>query len=121
MNEIKCPHCGQMFKIDESGYADIVSQVRTAEFAHDVAEREAAARRETESAVALARAEADKRLQEALAAHNTEMADLRVETSSLVQKAQSESEARIAELEAKLAAAAESQKAARNDVPAAAE
>ena len=118
MNEIKCPHCGQMFKIDESSYADIVSQVRTAEFAHDVAEREAAARRETESAVALARAEADKRLQEALAAHNTEMADLRVETSSLVQKAQSESEARIAELEAKLAAAAESQKAARNEAAA---
>ena len=56
MNEIKCPHCGQMFKIDESSYADIVSQVRTAEFARDVAEREAAARRETESAVALARA-----------------------------------------------------------------
>ena len=84
MNEIKCPHCGQMFKIDESSYADIVSQVRTAEFAHDVAEREAAARRETESAVALARAEADKRLQEALAAHNTEMADLRVETLSLI-------------------------------------
>ena len=109
MNEIKCPHCGQMFKIDESSYADIVSQVRTAEFAHDVAEREA---------VALAHAEADKRLQEALAAHNTEMADLRVETSSLVQKAQSESEARIAELEAKLAAAAESQKAARNEAAA---
>ena len=118
MNEIKCPHCGQMFKIDESSYADIVSQVRTAEFAHDVAEREAAARRETESAVALARAEADKRLQEALAAHNIEMADLRVETSSLVQKAQSESEARIVELEAKLAAAAESQKAARNEAAA---
>ena len=118
MNEIKCPHCGQMFKIDESSYADIVSQGRTAEFAHDVAEREAAARRETESAVALARAEADKRLQEALAAHNTEMADLRVEASSLVRKAQSESEARIAELEAKLAAAAESQKAARNEAAA---
>ena len=118
MNEIKCPHCGQMFKIDESSYADIVSQVRTAEFAHDVAEREAAARRETESAVALARAEADKRLQEAMAAHNTEMADLRGKTNTLIQKAQGEAEARVAELEAKLAAAAESQKAARNEAAA---
>ena len=118
MNEIKCPHCGQMFKIDESSYADIVSQVRTAEFARDVAEREAAAKRETESALALARAEADKRLQEALASHNTEMADLRVKTSTLVQKVQSESEARVAELEAKLAAAAESQKAACNEAAA---
>ena len=118
MNEIKCPHCGQMFKIDESSYADIVSQVRTAEFAHDVAEREAAAKREAESALALARAEADKRLQEAMAAHNTEMADLRGKTNTLIQKAQGEAEARVAELEAKLAAAVESQKAARNEAAA---
>ena len=118
MNEIKCPHCGQMFKIDESSYADIVSQVRTAEFAHDVAEREAAAKREAESALALAHAEADKRLQEAMAAHNTEMADLRGKTNTLIQKAQGEAEARVAELEAKLAAAAESQKTARNEAAA---
>ena len=118
MNEIKCPHCGQMFKIDESSYADIVSQVRTAEFAHDVAEREAAAKREAESALALAHAEADKRLQEAMAAHNTEMADLRGKTNTLIQKARGEAEARVAELEAKLAAAVESQKAARNEAAA---
>ena len=28
MNEIKCPHCGEAFKIDEAGYAEILSQVR---------------------------------------------------------------------------------------------
>ena len=28
MNEIKCPHCGEVFKVDASGYADIVKQVR---------------------------------------------------------------------------------------------
>ena len=27
MNEIKCPHCGEVFKVDASGYADIVKQV----------------------------------------------------------------------------------------------
>ena len=27
-NEIKCPNCGQMFKVDESGYAQILKQVR---------------------------------------------------------------------------------------------
>ena len=32
MNEIKCPHCGEVFKVDASGYADIVKQVRNAEF-----------------------------------------------------------------------------------------
>ena len=39
MNEIKCPHCGEVFKVDASGYADIVKQVRDAEFSHDLAER----------------------------------------------------------------------------------
>jgi uncharacterized C2H2 Zn-finger protein len=28
MNEIKCPKCGNVFKVDEAGYADIVKQVR---------------------------------------------------------------------------------------------
>lgn len=32
MNEIKCPHCGQAFTVDEAGYAAILSQVRTKEF-----------------------------------------------------------------------------------------
>ena len=32
MNEIKCPHCGGAFTVDEAGYAAILSQVRTKEF-----------------------------------------------------------------------------------------
>lgn len=32
MTDIKCPNCGKVFQIDDSGYAAIVSQVRTAEF-----------------------------------------------------------------------------------------
>lgn len=27
-SEIKCPHCGKMFKVDESAYANIIKQVR---------------------------------------------------------------------------------------------
>ncbi len=41
MNEIKCPHCGKIFKVDESGYADIIKQVRDHEFEEAVHEREA--------------------------------------------------------------------------------
>ena len=36
MNELKCPHCGQVFSIDESQYDAIVSQVRNAEFQRTV-------------------------------------------------------------------------------------
>ena len=32
MNEINCPHCNKVFKVDEAGYADIVKQVRDSEF-----------------------------------------------------------------------------------------
>ena len=32
MQEIKCPHCGEVFVVDESGYAQIVRQVRDKEF-----------------------------------------------------------------------------------------
>jgi len=36
MHEIKCPHCGKEFTIDEASYADIQSQVRTKEFNDDI-------------------------------------------------------------------------------------
>jgi hypothetical protein len=40
MPEIKCPNCGTVFSVDESGYAAIVSQVRNAEFYKELSERE---------------------------------------------------------------------------------
>lgn len=36
MHEIKCPHCGKAFTIDEAGYADILNQVRTKEFNQEI-------------------------------------------------------------------------------------
>ena len=27
MQEIKCPNCGQIFQVDETGYAQIVQQI----------------------------------------------------------------------------------------------
>ena len=40
MNEIKCPHCGEVFQVDERGFADIVRQVRTQVFDKEIAQRE---------------------------------------------------------------------------------
>lgn len=39
MHEIKCPHCGKAFKIDEAGYADIQRQVHDAEFHKELTEK----------------------------------------------------------------------------------
>ena len=63
MAEIKCPHCGRAFTVDESEYASIVKQVRDAEFERDMAERLAVARREREAAVAEAVAKAREEAQ----------------------------------------------------------
>ena len=39
MHEIQCPNCGKAFKVDESGYAAIVAQVRDSEFHKSIEER----------------------------------------------------------------------------------
>ena len=40
MSEIKCPKCGEVFKVDQSGYAALLDQVRNAEFQKEIKERE---------------------------------------------------------------------------------
>lgn len=54
MHEIKCPHCGQAFTIDESGYAEIIKQVRDKEFDQQLAARLTLAQQEKDRAVELA-------------------------------------------------------------------
>ncbi|MBO6087762.1 hypothetical protein J6P92_05380 [bacterium] len=40
MQEIKCPRCGEIFQIDELGYAAIVKQIRDKEFPKEIQSRE---------------------------------------------------------------------------------
>lgn len=40
MQELKCPNCGEIFAVDESGYAQIVRQVRDEEFEKELKRRE---------------------------------------------------------------------------------
>ena len=39
MNEIICPNCNKAFKVDESGYADILKQVRNDQFEEELKNR----------------------------------------------------------------------------------
>ena len=54
MKEIKCPHCHKAFKIDEAGYAEIISQVRNHEFEEELKKRETYFLTEKENAIKLA-------------------------------------------------------------------
>ena len=67
MHNIICPHCSKAFKIDESGYADILRQVRDREFDKQLHERLEMAEREKQTALKLARSEAASQLQRAAA------------------------------------------------------
>lgn len=39
MKELKCPHCGNVFTIDESDYAALLNQVKNSEFEHELSRR----------------------------------------------------------------------------------
>ncbi len=100
MNEIKCPHCGKVFKVDESGFADIVKQVRDSEFQQELAKREELLRTEKEQALALAASQAQGKLQESLAAKDASMQQTVAQRDATISelKAQIEALAREKEL-----------------------
>lgn len=53
MNEIKCPKCGEVFKVDEYGYAAIVKQVRDKEFEKQIKQSEETLKAQLEARIEL--------------------------------------------------------------------
>ncbi|MDA8350180.1 MAG: DUF2130 domain-containing protein, partial [Pseudomonadota bacterium] len=83
MPEIVCPHCHTAFQVDESGYAEILRQVRDKEFNKQVAERLALAERDKETALQLARAQLEQARQQSVADKDAEIAKLQAQIASL--------------------------------------
>lgn len=109
MQEIKCPKCGEVFQVDEAGYASIVKQVRDKEFGEELQKREKTFREEREQAVKLAKAETEKEYQHTLAEKEKTIADLEAklregETKQLlaVTQAVSEKDRQIQEKERRI-------------------
>lgn len=88
MQEIKCPKCGEVFQVDESGYAAIVKQVRDKEFLKEIESRESQFLAEKESAVQLAKLELEREFSEKLNNKETEIAKLKseIETEQITKK-----------------------------------
>ena len=75
MQEIKCPKCGEVFVVDESGYANIVKQVRDKEFARELKKREEELKDAQKKDLDLVRLEQKNQLDKALSAKDSELSE----------------------------------------------
>ena len=73
MDEINCPHCKKAFKIDESGYADILKQVRDNEFEKQLHERLELAEKDKKNAIELVTIKITRELERAAVAKDAEI------------------------------------------------
>ncbi|MCR5360869.1 MAG: DUF2130 domain-containing protein [Bacteroidales bacterium] len=109
MKELKCPKCGNVFKVDEADYASIVSQVKNEEFNAEVERRmaELHARSEAEQKLAKVRAEQDfqsklNQKENELRAKETEIERVRSEREVDISRLQGEKNAEIERLKSQL-------------------
>lgn len=88
MQEIRCPKCGEVFQVDESGYAAIVRQVRDSEFGKEIRERTQQFELDKKNAVKLAVTEAASKKEKELLEKDREIAELRarIENSDNMRK-----------------------------------
>ncbi len=103
MKEIKCPKCGEVFQVDESGYAAIVKQVRDKEFEKELADRKAQFDAEKQSAVKLVQAQTMQKMAE-------DISILKQQLAASQSKLKAQTEAQEAQLKAQLALQENAQK-----------
>ncbi len=77
MHEIICPHCSKAFTIDEAGYADILKQVRDADFEKQLHERLELAEQDKRNAIELAKTKVASEMQKAAVAKDSEIQELK--------------------------------------------
>ncbi len=82
MHEIKCPHCGKAFKVDEAGYADILKQVRDREFEAELHERLELEAQKNQAAIELAEAKVVREAEAQAAEKDLEIERLKAELKS---------------------------------------
>jgi hypothetical protein len=102
MNDIICPNCKKVFKVDESGFADLLKQVRDHEFEEEIAQRLSLAEREKATALQLAEANLKNQLQEALLKKDNEIMALKSQKAIELQEMLSKKEADLLEMKAKV-------------------
>lgn len=75
MQEIKCPKCGEVFAVDESGYAQIVQQIRDREFEKELKRREKDLEEKKESDLEIIRLKQEEELNRKLSDQKLELSE----------------------------------------------
>lgn len=76
MREIKCPNCGQVFQVDETGYAQIVQQIRDQEFEKELERREEELEEKKEGDLKILRMEQEQKLKDTVSELKEEISRL---------------------------------------------
>ena len=105
MNEIICPNCKKVFKVDEAGFADILKQVRDHQFEEELNNRLALAEKDKESAVKLAEANLKILLKEDLAKKDKEITELKSKNVFELAQKLAIKETEIAEMKSRMQSA----------------
>ncbi|MFA7360003.1 MAG: DUF2130 domain-containing protein [Candidatus Kapaibacterium sp.] len=102
MNEIICPNCNKVFKIDEAGFADILKQVRDHQFEEELQKRLDLAEEEKVNAVKLAEANLKNSLQGDLAKKDKEIIELKAKNERELAEQLAKKESEIAKMKSKI-------------------
>lgn len=102
MNDITCPNCGKIFKVDGAGFADILKQVRDHQFENELRTRLNLADKEKESAIKLAEANVRNLLQEQIAKKDKELTEFKAHKDIELSAKLSQKENELLKLKARL-------------------
>jgi hypothetical protein len=102
MNEIICPNCKKVFKVDEAGFADILKQVRDHQFEEELNNRLIIAEKEKESAIKLAEAKITNALHKELAEKEKKLTELKSQSDAELAKKLAEKETQISDMKSKM-------------------
>ena len=101
MHEIKCPKCGEVFQVDESGYAELLSQVRNEAFEQELHKRAKELEDKNKSDLKMAQMQQEKSFAETISDKDKEIANKDMEIQKLKnQIAMGDSEKKLAITEA---------------------
>ncbi|MCA9364379.1 MAG: DUF2130 domain-containing protein [Candidatus Moranbacteria bacterium] len=102
MQDIKCPHCAKVFKVDQAGFADILKQVRDHQFEKELHNQLEIAQREKASAVELAQSNLRNELQEELAKKERELSEMRAQKDRSLAEQLAKKDSEISEMKSKI-------------------